>query len=123
VYVYFAILFPKVLLTNSMIVNNYVVNSFLLVLILNILNFDTHDNNCIPRFFPINCDYDFYFCKLKIKKGSFYCLNFHLHHWILGIIGLLFLTLFKDSIIKNILDGMLIAVIVDGLLFSDRFVL
>jgi hypothetical protein len=93
--------------------------SFLIVILFNILNFGIHDNNCIPNFFPY--DFEMYLCNIKIINGSFYCYDIHIHHWILGAVGL-FLTLFlKDSLIKSALSGILFAVTLDGLLFSDRF--
>jgi hypothetical protein len=104
-----------------MLINNYFTNSFLIIVLFNILNFGTHENNCTPEFF--SCNYDFYFCKIKINGGSFYCYNIHLHHWILGASGLLMLSFFKNSAFKSILEGILFATFIDGLLFSDRFIL
>jgi hypothetical protein len=83
------------------------------------LNFDTHDSNCTPSLFP--CNYDFKICNITLKNGSIYCCNIHLHHWFLGLIALCFLSLFSASSIKSILEGGLLAVIIDGLLFTDRF--
>jgi hypothetical protein len=102
-----------------MLINNYFVNSFLLITIINLLNFDTHDCNCTPCLFP--CNYEFGLFNITLKKGSIYCYNIHLHHWFLGIIGLLCLSLFSNSFFKSILEGGLLAVIIDGFLFSDRF--
>lgn len=104
-----------------MLINNYLAISFLIVTIVNILNFDTHDCNCIPALFQYE-----YICNIlhfEIKRGSIYCCNIHLHHWILGVIGIVLLQFFPSSKIKSLLEGCLLAVIIDGLLFSDRFVL
>lgn len=103
-----------------MIINNYFAISFLITLIINILNFETHQCNSTPRFFDYNCDIGIY--NFKFLNGSLHCDDYHIHHWIIGIIILFFFELFKESIIKNIIQGSALSFILDGLLFSDRFV-
>ena len=103
-----------------MIINNYFAISFLITLIINILNFETHQCNSIPRFFDYN--YDIGICNLKFLNGSLHCDEYHIHHWLIGIIILIIFQLFHDSIIKNIIQGSALCFILDGLLFSDRFV-
>ena len=52
-----------------MYINNYVVISFLIITIMNVINFGTQDTDCIPELFPY--DFDIIFCNLKInKEGS-----------------------------------------------------
>jgi hypothetical protein len=60
-------------------------------------------------------------CDLEIKSGSFYYNNFHIHHWIIGILILILVVFFKESNIKSILQGGASAILIDGLLFEDRF--
>ena len=103
-----------------MIINNYFTISFLITLIINILNFETHQCNSIPRFFDYNCDIGIY--NLKFLNGSLHCDNYHIHHWVVGVIILITFEFFQDSIIKNIIQGSALCFILDGLLFSDRFV-
>jgi hypothetical protein len=103
-----------------MIINNYFTISFLIILIINILNFETHQCNSIPRFFDYSYDIGIY--NLKFLKGSLYFADYHIHHWAIGIIILIIFELFQDSIIKNIIQGSALSFILDGLLFSDRFV-
>jgi len=105
----------------SNVVDNYFVISFLIMIVFNILNFGTHNNNCRPNFFPY--DFETYFCNFKIINGSLYCYEFHVHHWILGLTGLICIFFLKKSYIKSILNGILFAITLDGLLFSDRFVI
>lgn len=104
-----------------MLVDNYFVNTLLIVILFNILNFGTHDNNCTPNFFPY--DFDMSLCNIKINRGSFYCYDIHIHHWIVGVLGLCLTTFLKKSVIKSILNGILFAITIDGLLFNDRFTL
>ena len=104
--------------TNSFASNSFV-NTFLIVIIFNILNFGTHDNNCTPNFFPY--DFETSFCNIKINNGSVYCYNIHIHHWMLGAVGLCLTSLLRDSTFKRIINGILFAMTIDGLLFSDRF--
>ena len=109
-----------------MLISNYFVISFLIILIFNLLNFGTHDNNCTPNFFPY--DFELPLCNIKINNGSFYCYDIHIHHWILGIIGLFCISFLSSSSInyftyKSILNGIFFAMTIDGLLFSDRFTL
>ena len=103
-----------------MIINNYFAISFLITLIINLLIFETHQCNSIPRFFDYN--YDIGICNLKFLNGSLHCDDYHIHHWLLGIIILIGFELFQDSIIKNSIQGSALCFILDGLLFSDRFV-
>ena len=103
-----------------MIINNYFAISFLITLIIIILNFETHQCNSIPRFFDYSCDIGIY--NLKFLNGSLHCSDYHIHHWVMGIIILIIFELFQDSIIKNIIQGSALCFIIDGLLFSDRFV-
>jgi hypothetical protein len=102
-----------------MLINNYFVNSFLIITIINLLNFDTHDCKCTPLLFP--CNYDFRCFNISLKQGSIYCCNIHLHHWCLGIIGLIILSFIPNNSGKSILEGGLLAIVLDGFLFSDRF--
>jgi len=99
--------------------NNYFLISFLITILLNILNFETHRCNTTPCFFNYTCHLSV--CNLEIKNGSFHYKNYHLHHWIIGILILVVLTLFKESVLKSILQGIASATFVDGLLFEDRF--
>ena len=99
--------------------DNFFLISFLITLIFNILNFDTHQCNIAPCFF--DCTHSFPLCNLEIKNGSFYYNNFHIHHWIIGILILGLLILFKESNIKSIVQGIGSAILIDGLLFEDRF--
>lgn len=103
-----------------MIINNYFVISFLITLIINILNFETHQCNSIPRIFDYS--YDIGLFNLKFLNGSLHFDKYHIHHWLIGIIILILFELFQDSIIKNIIQGSALSFILDGLLFSDRFV-
>lgn len=103
-----------------MIINNYFAISFIITLIINILNFGTHQCNSIPRFFDY--DYDMGVCNLIFLNGSLHFDGYHIHHWLIGIIILIIFELFQDSIIKNIIQGSALSFILDGLLFSDRFV-
>ena len=99
--------------------NNCFLISFLIILILNILNFETHICNTAPCFFDYTCHVPL--CHLEIKNGSFHYKNYHIHHWIIGILILLVLTLFNESCLKSILQGSASAIFIDGLLFEDRF--
>ena len=117
-------LFTNSFESNSFVSNSFVsnsfVNTFLIVILFNILNLGTHDNNCTPNFFPY--DFESSICNIKINKGSVYCYNIHIHHWILGAVGLCLTLLFlRDSAFKSIINGILFAITIDGLLFSDRF--
>ena len=103
-----------------MIINNYFTISFLITLIINILNFETHQCNSIPRFFDYSYDIGIY--HFKFLNGSLHCADYHIHHWVIGIIILIIFELFQDSILKNIIQGSALSFILDGLLFSDRFV-
>ena len=109
------------MLINNYLVDNYFVISFLIILIFNILNFGTHDNNCTPNFFQY--DFETYLCNIKINNGSIYCYDIHIHHWILGVVGLCLISFLSTSFIKSLLSGILCAITIDGLLFSDRFIL
>jgi hypothetical protein len=100
-------------------INNYFLTSFLLILILNILNFETHKCNTTPCFFDYTCKLPL--CNLFIINGSFHYKSYHIHHWIIGILILVVLTLFEESVLKSILQGAASAAFVDGLLFEDRF--
>ena len=102
-----------------MYINNYVVISFLIITIMNVINFGTHDTDCIPALFPY--DFDIIFCNLKINKGSLYCYNIHIHHWLIGLIGLIILSFVPNTWFKSILTGVFLAAFIDGLLFNDRF--
>jgi len=99
--------------------NNYFLTSFLIILILNILNFETHQSNVVPCFFDYTCSFPF--CDLEIKNGSFHYKDFHIHHWIIGILILGVLLFFEESIIKSSFQGISLAIFIDGLLFEDRF--
>jgi len=100
-------------------VNNKFLIIFLITMVINILNFNTHQYNNIPCFFDYNyCVQSF---KLEIKNGSFYYKNFHIHHWIIGILILSVLYLFEESDNKSIIQGIASAILIDGLLFEDRF--
>ena len=113
-------MFANTCFANTCFANTYFANSFLIIILFNVLNFGTHDNNCTPKFFP----YDFELsCNVKINNGSVYCYDTHIHHWILGIIGLFCISFLSSSSVKSILSGILFAVTLDGLLFSDRFTL
>jgi hypothetical protein len=103
-----------------MIINNYFAISFLITLIINILNFETHQCNSTPRFFDYSYDIGIY--NLKFLNGSLRCDEYHIHHWLIGSIILIIFELFQESIIKNIIQGSALSFIIDGLLFSDRFV-
>ena len=103
-----------------MIINNYFAISFIITLIINILNFEKHECNSIPHFFNYTCNLNI--PSFKFLNGSLYYNNYHIHHWIFGIIIFLIFELFHDSIIKNIIQGSSLSFILDGLLFSDRFV-
>ena len=102
-----------------MLINNYFVISFLIIMIINLLNFDTHDCNCTPLLF--SCNYDLKCCNINIKNGSLYCYDIHIHHWVVGIFGLFFIISLPHNIITSILAGMFSAMAIDGFLFSDRF--
>ena len=101
-----------------MINNNFLI-SFLIIILLNILNFETHQCDVVPCFFDYTCNMSF--CDLEIKNGSFHYKNFHIHHWIIGILILGILLFFEESYVKNSLQGIAMAVFIDGLLFEDRF--
>ena len=101
-----------------MINNNFLI-SFLIIIILNILNFDTHQSNIVPCFFDYTCRIPL--CNLEIKNGSFHYKNFHIHHWIIGILIFTLTFFLTESNIKSILQGLAIAILIDGLLFEDRF--
>lgn len=101
--------------------DNYFLISFLIVTILNILNFETHQCNTVPSFFDYTCHFSL-LCNLEIKNGSFHYNNYHIHHWIIGILILFILMFFKESSMKSILQGVACAAFIDGLLFEDRFI-
>jgi len=93
--------------------------SFLIILLFNILNFETHQSNIVPCFFDYTCRFPS--CHLEIKNGSFHYKNCHIHHWIIGILMLGILLFFEESCIKSSLQGLASAILIDGLLFEDRF--
>jgi hypothetical protein len=101
-----------------MINNNFLI-SFLIIIILNILNFKTHKCDVVPCFFDYTCRFPS--CDLEINNGSFYYNSFHIHHWIIGILILGILLFFEESNIKSSLQGLASAMLIDGLLFEDRF--
>ena len=84
-----------------MIINNYFAISFLITLIINILNFETHQCNSTPRFFDYSYDIGIY--NLKFLNGSLHFNDYHIHHWLIGSIILIIFELFQESIIKNML--------------------
>lgn len=83
------------------------------------MNFDTHQCNVVPCFFDYTCRFPQ--CNLVIKNGSIHYKNYHIHHWIIGILILIMLIFFENSCIKSILQGAASAAFIDGLLFEDRF--
>jgi hypothetical protein len=83
------------------------------------LNFETHQSNIVPCFFDFTRRVSS--CHLEINNGSFYYNNFHIHHWIIGILILGILLFFNESCIKSSLQGLASAMLIDGLLFEDRF--
>ena len=99
--------------------NNCFLISFLIIIICNLLNFKTHQCNVAPCFFDYTCSLPL--CNLEIKNGSFHYKEFHIHHWIIGILILVVLVFFDNSCIKSCLQGIASAAFVDGLLFEDRF--
>ena len=101
-----------------MINNNFLI-SFLIIILFNILNFETHQSNIVPCFFDFTCRVSS--CQLEINNGSLYYNNFHIHHWIIGILILGILLFFNESCIKSSLQGLASAMLIDGLLFEDRF--
>lgn len=104
------------------LINNCFVISFLSILIINILNFETHQCNSLPQLFNYNCEVDVFFLNLKISNGSFYFCKLHIHHWLMGLFFLVILLLFfENSCLKSVIQGIAAATILDGLLFSDRF--
>jgi hypothetical protein len=103
-----------------MIINNYFLISFLITLMIHMLNFETHQSNNKPRFFNSTCSMGI--CNIQFHNGSLQICNHHIHHWFMGLIGLILTFFLNTSIIKNILQGFLISTIIDGLLFSDRFI-
>ena len=100
-------------------INNIFLISFLITILLNILNFKTHKCDTVPCFFDYNCSFPL--CHLEIKNGSFHYKNYHIHHWIVGILCLALLSFFEESGLKSILQGIASATFIDGLLFEDRF--
>ena len=99
--------------------NNCFLISFLIILILNILYFETHICTTAPCFFDYTCRIPL--CNLEIKNGSFHYKNFHIHHWIIGILIFTLTFFLTESNIKSILQGSASAIFIDGLLFEDRF--
>ena len=83
------------------------------------MNFETHQSNIVPCFFDFTSRFSS--CHLEINNGSFYYNNFHIHHWIIGILILGMLLFFNESCIKSSLQGLASAMLIDGLLFEDRF--
>ena len=104
-----------------MLINNNFLISFLLTLIINILNFETHQCSTNPIFFNYNCDLGI--CNFKCVNGSLHWGSYHIHHWTMGLALLIFLEFFLNnaSAVKNILQGAALSLLIDGLLFSDRF--
>ena len=103
-----------------MVINNYFLISFLITLIINMLNFETHQCNNKPRFFDSTCNIGI--CNIEFHNGSLHICDNHIHHWVMGIFGLSVTFFLNTSIIKNILQGFFTSTIIDGLLFSDRFI-
>lgn len=114
-----------------MIINNYFLISFLIILIINILNFGKHHCNTIPCMFNYNNNNynnnnnnntDIGICSLSFKTGSLHWFDYHIHHWLIGIFLLCLSLLFKETFIIHIIQGISVSIIIDGLLFSDRFI-
>ena len=103
-----------------MVINNYFLISFLITLIINMLNFETHQCNNKPCLFHTTCNIGI--CNIEFHNGSLYICDNHIHHWVMGLIGLSVTFFLNTSIIKNILQGFFTSTIIDGLLFSDRFI-
>jgi len=101
-------------------INNYFLISFLITLIINMLNFETHQCNNKPCLFHTTCNIGI--CNIEFHNGSLYICDNHIHHWVMGLIGLSVTFFLNTSIIKNILQGFFTSTIIDGLLFSDRFI-
>jgi dolichol kinase len=99
--------------------NNCFLISFLIIIIFNLLNFETHQCNIVPGLFDYTCYIPL--CNIEIKNGSFHYKNYHIHHWIIGILILVALFFFEKGCLKSILQGIASAAFIDGLLFEDRF--
>lgn len=92
---------------------------FIILVLINMINFNTHQPNVVPSLFDYNVNIAF--CNISILNGSLRCYNIHLHHWLLSFFLLIFLMLFKRTTFIAFLQGAATASLIDGLLFSDRF--
>ena len=84
-----------------------------------IINFGCHESSCEP----LVCNYSCGNNSVCIKKGSLFIYNYHIHHWIIDTIILIFFSFLSNSVFKSLLMGYAIASILDGLCFDDRFCL